>query len=185
MGIIEVILALALVSVMVVVIGRVLISIQKIYRASELKNEAYLYAQQPLEVISSFKDDFFGCSCADAANSCTTTTCTRGSDGQSCSLVEPYQSCWTAYPEGFSGVDYFYLTGGGGSWSLNGLSGGSLETVPENNIFKRRITIANDLNLSGDIEDNIKKITVDVFWTDKSIDKNLNLSTILTAWESF
>lgn len=184
MGIIEVILALALVSVVVVVIGRVLVSIQKIYRAGELKNEAYFYAQQPLEIVTGFKDDFFGCSCL-TETGCTTSTCTRGSDGQICNLVEPYQSCWTTYPEGFSGVSYFYLTTSGGVWFLNELSGGALETVPENNNFQRRITITNEANLDGVSEDNIKKITVEVFWSDRGLAKNVSLSTILTAWGSF
>lgn len=181
-GVVEVLVALALVSIIILVIGKVLISIQRIYQASALKNEAYLYAQESLEVLSATKEDFFGCSSANG--SLTSTTCTRYGDGQTCTLVEPYQSCWTQYPEGLASFTKFYLTESGGVWSLNELVGGAVETVPQNNTYTRVITLENAANLDSVVEDNVKQATVQVFWTNRDLVKEVSLSTIFTAWKS-
>lgn len=189
-GIIEVIVALTIVVIVAVVIGRVLASIQRVYNASQLKTEAYTYAQQPLEILNEIKNGEFGCKCGSGA-SCFGNICTRTSDSQTCPLVEPYESCWTRYPEGLSGSTEFYLQKTGSDWELVALSPGTTESVPENNYFSRKLTIQNlfrdasgNLAQSGTEDYNSKKVTAEVLWTDRGINSNVSLTTFFTAWQN-
>ena len=185
-GIIEIIITLSIAVIIVMVIGQVLASVYKVYHTSELKTLALIYAQQPIEIINGFKNDFFGCICPGDIHC---DTCIYG--GQSCDPLAIYASCWTEYPAGLIGQNRFYLLDSGTSWQLNALSPGIKETITANPNFSREITIENlKRNADGDFDHlgtpdfNTKKVTVTVYWQDRSATKNVSLSTIFTAWEN-
>lgn len=182
-GIIEVLIALTLISVIVISIGQVIGSIFKLYTASEYQTKALLFAQESLELVNYHKNDWFACIGGSGS-------CTRGSDGQSCVLKTNYNSCWTAYPTDQVGQTEFYLENSSG-WVLQPLSSGIKETISKDLRFSRVITIINavrdaDGNLSDTgIEDsNSKYVTVKVFWTERGIEKNVELTTLYTAWQN-
>ena len=193
-GIIEVIVALSLVGILSVSIGSVLSATYRLYRASEYKTQAFAYAQEPLEIINGIKLDLFVCSCnSDFSSlySCSGGICTRTADGQTCTPLEDYTSCWTTLPAGFNAATQYQLVESGGAWQLSGLIPGSRETIIGNPSFTRSITITNvNRNASGDIDPagtadiNTKQVTVTVYWTERSEEKNISLSQIFTAWEN-
>lgn len=184
-SILEVIIALAMTAIVVVVIGRSLSAILRLSNASQLKTEAYVYAQESLELAVALKNDFFGCS-GSAGVACTT------SDGQSCTPDSPYTSCWVQYPIGHTGQTDFYLAESGGSWQLNQLVGGNPQPVPTNTFFSREIIIETlsrdsvtfDIDPTGTIDPGTKQITVNVYWNERGVTKSVSMSTILTAWQN-
>jgi len=188
-GIIEVILTLGLLALVVVVIGKVLLSTHRLSQASELKTQALAYSQESLEIVNDSKNDLFVCRCA--TETCGSNTCTRGSDDQFCNLAPAYTSCWTAWPADQIGNTDFYLQSVGGSWQLVALSPGSSETIAENQRFERVISIENVLRdvdgniaAAGTADPETKKVTVTVSWQERGRQNQVSLSNILTAWEN-
>ena len=185
-GIIEIVVTLGIVAVIVLAVGKSLSSVHRLYQASEFKTQALIYAQEPIEIISGLKNDIFACSCT--FHSCTATTCTRGSDGQSCDPIGIYTSCWTRYPIYLAGYNRFYLQKSGSLWQLLSLAPGSFESITANPNFSREIIIENlnrdSANAAGTPDFNTKKVTVTVYWTERGNPKNISLSTIFTAWEN-
>lgn len=188
-GIIEVIITLALTSVIVIVIGRSLVSLQRVYDASTNRSRAFVHARQPIEIINGLKNAYFGCSCS--VDNCSANTCTR-SDGQSCTLAPSYTSCWTEYPKNQIGVTRFEVKRIGSDWLLQPLAGGTSETITGLPPFQRSVNITNlNRNASGDIDPsgtpdfNTKQITVTVNWEDHGQPRQITQTLILTAWENF
>ena len=192
-GIIEIIVTLALTSVVVIVIGRSLVSLQRVYDASTNRSRAFVHAHQPIEIIDGLKNAYFGCSCSvGSLDSCSATACTRAADGQSCSVVPPYTSCWTEYPKNQNGVTRFEVKRVGSDWLLRPLAVGTNETITGLPSFQRSVDITNlNRNASGDIDSvgtpdfNTKQITATVRWEDHGQPREITQTLILTAWENF
>ena len=180
-SIVEVIIALALTVVMVVVIGKSLGAILRLANTSQLKSEAYIYAQEYLELMTAFQNEYFSCY---GASPCTPP------DGQpSCTPPAPYTSCWVEYPINHSGVTEFYIDG---AYDLQPLSGGNPESVSANPFFSRKITIQNlsrnadfELDPAGTVDFGTKEAVVTVYWTNHGQPVSFSMSTILTDWQNY
>ena len=181
-SILEVIIALAMTVIVVVVIGKSLSAILRLANASQLKTEAFIYAQESLELATAFKNDFFSCS-GSTGVPCVTT------DSQSCTPNSPYTSCWVAYPIGFEDETEFFVNG---SYELELLDNGNPEPVPANPFFSRKITIQTlrrnattfDIDPAGTLDPGTKQITVTVFWNERGHTKSESMSSIVTAWQN-
>ncbi len=184
-SILEVIIALAMTVIVVVAIGKSLSAILRLANASQLKTEAFIYAQESLELVTAFKNDYFNCS-GSADELCPT------SDGQNCTPASPYTSCWVLYPIGHVGQTNFSLTKNGSTYELVSLVGGALESVPANPFFSRKITIQTlrrnattlDIDPVGTLDPGTKQITVTVFWNERGHTKSESMSSIVTAWQN-
>lgn len=173
----EVLLALALIVVIVVAVASLLGAIRRLQASSDVRSRALGYAAQSLELVTGAQKQLFGCVCP--AGGCS-TTCTP-SDGQAaCTVVSSAYTtagtvgCWAGHALGLpSGPDApLHLAWNGTIWQL--LSGS--ETV---STFTREIDL---LNVSSD--PNQKQVTVKVTWTESGVTKQVQLSTVLTAWHN-
>ncbi|OGY46172.1 MAG: hypothetical protein A3J62_03575 [Candidatus Buchananbacteria bacterium RIFCSPHIGHO2_02_FULL_38_8] len=189
-GVIEVVVVLGLSAIIITSIGNLLNSLYKINKAAELRTRAFSYAQESLEIINDKRNDLFACQCAVAGCS----TCVRPSDGQSCTPFSGYDSCWTAYPAGSDliGIETFRLYKSGSNWVLEALSPDPSSAVIDlDPTFSRKITIKNafrdingDIASSGTVDPNTKIITAKVWWKQRDDQHQVDLSTILTAWQN-
>lgn len=190
-GIIEVIISLALVAIMVVSLGNVLGSIYKLYSAGKYKTQAYSFAQEPIEILNGIKNQHFACVCDDP-DDCSSGSCVNVTDGQTCELRDNFTSCWMEYPENVSTVTRYYMQDLGTSWQLTTLTPGTKEIISANPNFSREILIENMLrNDDGDLDEagtnldyNTKKISVNVYWTERGTEKSITIHNIFTAWKS-
>ncbi|PIS04926.1 MAG: hypothetical protein COT81_03855 [Candidatus Buchananbacteria bacterium CG10_big_fil_rev_8_21_14_0_10_42_9] len=183
-GLIEVIIAIALVGFMVVVVGRVLSSNLRLAHTSLNNTKAAAFAQESMEIMVAMQNDFFACVCG-VDDSCGDGQCTR--DGQTCEPVGAYNSCWTTYPLSYSGTEY-HLEFNGTTWVLQQ----NLAAVPQDNRFSRVITIENVCRTKqfGEIEDSgcaysddsSKNISVTVTWQERGATQAFSISNIFTAW---
>jgi prepilin-type N-terminal cleavage/methylation domain-containing protein len=185
-SIIEIIITLAIITVIIAGIGKALALISRVYNSSAIKTQALTYLQGPIELIDGLKDDLFGCSCV--LNGCV---CTRASDGQTCTAAALYKSCWTQYPKDLNGQTRFYLEKIGGNWQLKPLVAGAKEAISGKYTFSREIKIENMkrnasgvLDPTGTIDYNTKKVTVTVEWDERGKINQSNLSIILTGWKN-
>ena len=174
-GIVEVMIALGMASVILVSVGNALSSTHKLNRASEMKEKALSFAKQYLEIVTEIKNDQFACRCsADDCNS-NPGQCLKATDIQICSLPEGYTSCWTEYPDGQLSNTPLSLVQNTGVWEF--LSG--VENITTDTRFDRQINLE---NIESDF--NRKKVTVKVTWTEGGLNKDVTLSTILTGWQN-
>lgn len=186
--IIEVIVVLGIVSLFIVVIGKTLLSVNKLNAMGAKQTKALHYAQESLEIINILKNQVFACTCS--YDNCISNTCTSISDGQSCDLFTAYTSCWTEYPRGSIGQSDYYLEKSGSTWQLKPLTSPT-EIIAGDPDFERKITIENamrdsdgNITTPGTTDYNTKKITVTVWYKEKESTHKVNLKTILTAWEN-
>jgi type II secretory pathway pseudopilin PulG len=189
-GIVEVVVVLGMIGIVVVGIGKVLGAVNQASHSSQLRARAFGYIEEALELVNDNKNNFFACACV--TEGCSSDTCTRGSDGQSCTLVGAYTSCWTPYPAGLVNETLFYLDKPASDWQLQPLSSGTTETVAADPLFERSITITNvNRDSNGDIvetggtpDPNTKKVTVTVNWNDRGGPRSFTEALLLTAWEN-
>ncbi|MFH0820115.1 MAG: hypothetical protein V1892_03725 [bacterium] len=188
--ILEVILVIGMVSLIVLSVGKILDTLIRLNKISESQSKALSFAQESLEIMNAIGPANFVCSC-NLGDSCSSGTCTRASDSQPCSLFAGYTSCWTAYPKDFVGQTNFYLEKVGTEWQLRVLSTPS-ETIAADTHFTRKLTIENALRdadgniaSAGTPDSNTKKITVKVWYSERSVVHEVALKTILTAWKNY
>lgn len=187
-SIIEVIVAISLVSFLVVSAGRTLDYTQRAHTTVAMKLKARAFAQQSIEELLAIQQASFACSCSQ--NSCIGSTCSRGP--QSCQLQPSYTSCWLEYPAGLTGQNRFSIVGPAGTLTLQALSPGSRETITSDPRFSREMVITNatrnpasfELAPSGISDPSTKLITVSVYWQERGVTKSIQLSTILTGWKN-
>lgn len=187
---VEVLIALSMGGILVASIGGVLASVHNNDVTSELREKALGYARQSLEIVTEIKNQEFACECTSSGGQdiCTGHTCTKSSDGQSCTLPSAYTSCWNQYGHGLVSNSPLHIVSGGSGWQL---AAGN-ETISADPIFSRDITIVNlqrDANgniveSGGTVDSNTKQVTVTISWTERGNPKDVSLSTILTAWEN-
>ncbi len=185
-SVVEALLSLSLAASVIIVVGAVFSAGQRLERSSGLRQQALGYAREALELVGEIKNVSFSCRCS--SDSCGGSTCTRGSDGQPCSLLPGYTSCWTAYPKDLVGVNTpLYPALVGGVWVLKT----GVDPLAAGTGFSRVITIENlqrDVNgiivAIGTIDPNTKRVTVVVGWEERGDAKQISLSTMFTAWES-
>lgn len=184
---IEIILVLGLVSFIVISIGKIFTAIDKIDSVGEKQSKAYILAQEPIEIVNDLKNNLFACVCS--SDSCTSTDCTRLSDGQTCPLSPGYTSCWTAYPANLLNETNFYLEPIGSTWQLKKMIG-PREII--NADFSRLIIIESiERDASGNIvsgggtpDPGSKKIDVTVWFKEREEERDIELQSLLTAWEN-
>lgn len=169
-SVVEVIICLGIAAVIIFSISQALAATHRLNTTSDSQEKALNYAKQSLEILTDTKNSQFSCTCSSCTNSCT-----RPSDGQTCSLRTGYTSCWTTYANGLNLNSPLHLVWQTNKWIL--VSGS--EIIANDNSFQRQISLE---NLSGNPDR--KKITVKVSWTENNITKEISLSTILTAWEN-
>lgn len=190
-GVIEVVVSLALTAILVVSLGNVIGSVHRIYGVSENKARAYAFAQEPIEILNVIKNEYFACIC-DISGSCSGDICTSSADSQVCTLRDGYTTCWLLTPKNLLTATTFYVIQDNGVWQLRGLAPGARESVLADPFYTREIIIANvPRNVDGNIDPagtitnyDTKKITVNVYWNERGIEKNVSISTILTAWQN-
>ena len=187
-SLIEVIIVISIIAMLVVSMGKALILISQTPASARAQIEARSYAQSPLEKINIIKNSQFACTCG--GDVCVGNTCTRSSDGQSCTMAAAYTSCWTAYPADLVGVSNFYIDKIGADWELFNM-GASEKLVSSDPLVYRRINIVNaerdaagNIVSSGAIDPNTKLITVSVSFPSRRATSTLELKTMLTAWEN-
>lgn len=186
---IEIILVLGLIAFIVIEIGKVFNSTRRMDTVSELQSQAYALAQEPIEIGNLLKNDLFACVCSH--DSCTSSACSRTSDGQSCALSPGYTSCWTAYPAGQTGQNNFYFQPAGASWSLQALSQ-PREAIASDARFSRLVKIENIMrdgggnivDSGGTADASGKKMTVTVWYDEGGAEHKVELQTLFTAWEN-
>lgn len=169
-GVIEVLISISIAGVIITTVGTTLSSINRVNTASEMKEKALGYARQSLETVNALQESEFACSCS--VDSCTATTCTSSSDGQPCTLIQNYQSCWTEYPDGITDNDIPLHIASGQFQE-------GQETIADDPRFTRMIMIN---NIEGDF--NRKRISVTVEWEERDVTKSIELNTILTGWKN-
>ncbi len=186
-SVVEVLVSLSMAAIIVLSIGQAVAAVHRVNNAGEQKEKALALAKQSLEIMTEIKNDSFACVC-DSDSCAGGDLCTKVSDAQSCSLFGGFNSCWTEYPDNLA-VNYpLQLEQNGGTFRL--IYG--IETVTSQPGFTREIVIENlqrdnngDIVETGGTQDiNTKKITVTVKWNEQNIEKEVKVSTILTAWES-
>lgn len=193
-GIIEVLVSLSLVVIIIVSLGSVLGAVYKLYSASQYKIQAYSFAQEPIEILNGIKNQHFACVCNNP-DDCSTVAgfCINNSDGQSCELRDGFTSCWMEYPENMSAATaYFVQDLGGGNWQLSILALGTKETISADPQYTREVLIENlardgdgNIDPSGTIINyDTKKVTVNIYWTERGVEKIISLSNIFTSWLS-
>ncbi len=187
--VIEVLLSLAMMAIIAVVIGNTLIAVHRLEGASDLRNRALTYTKQALEIITSLSANMinnpFVCSSSasfsSTPNSGTVISdqCQLNSDTtKKCRLPSPaYVSCWLDQPVGLSNNSDLHLQLISGNWKLVTIAPADEVPTP----FNRTITIQNQ---NSPADSNIKTITATVTWTERGNTKQLQLSTILTAWKN-
>ena len=195
-SILEVVVAIGIISLFVVSIAKVLQTVDRLNVLSEKKDSAVNYAQESIEIVSEIKNDLFVCSC-NSGDNCTSgldpDICTRTTgDGKACDMFPAYSSCWSEYPDSLFGENNFYLDNTGGVWQLTALVGSSTETIVADPSYSRRINIVNaqrdtngDLVDAGGTEDfNTKIVRVTVWYEYRGVSRSVDLKTVLTAWEN-
>jgi prepilin-type N-terminal cleavage/methylation domain-containing protein len=188
-SLVEVIIVISIIAMLVVSMGKALILISQTPASARAQIEARSFAQNPLEIITQIQHSEFACTCA--SDVCAGNTCTRPSDGQSCTTAAAYTSCWTAYPANLVGQNDFYLENIGGNWQLIGLGGTPEKLVSTDPLIYRRINIVNvERDAAGNIvspgtaDPNTKLITVSLSFPGRRGTSTTELKTMLTAWES-
>lgn len=203
-SIIEALVAVAMISVIFVVLGRSLSSVHKSYIASDRKDRAVAYAREYLDIVHEIMNDTtaFACKCGGVCS----PPCTAG-DGQQCTGLPGYKNCWVQYPIHDNLNSYCLIpahqvspppsipdpyscwpvkaVNQGGTWFL---MQGSDNSDP---VFTRSIAIK---NLCRDANDNFatcgtpnyqtKKVTVTVSWPELGTTKQVQLSEIFTGWKN-
>jgi len=186
-SVVEVIVAITMAGIIVGSINSLLASTHRLDRAGEMKEKASALAKQSLEIISDIQDEAFACRCDDIDDDCNTIPGSCRKDGQpACLLLEGFQSCWTEFPDGLDLNSPLHLEETGG-WHL----AEGLETVATDPEFTREISIENlardadgHLDATGTGQDSgAKKVMVTVSWQERQNDRQISLSTILTAWK--
>jgi len=170
-SVIEVLISLAMASIIILAVGSALSSIHKLNTTSAVKEKALAYAKQSMEIVSEIKNNEYACICDDSGT-CTKQLSTKGNNGEICTCPLPspaYKSCWLPYPDGITTDSPYYLN------DNHQLTPG-VENI-NNTPFTREINIE---NISGD--SNRKKVTVTVAWPGSQ--QGIGLSTIFTAWEN-
>ena len=187
-SIVEVLIGIAIAGMMVTVIGSSLGSIQRLYRASEHKQQALAYAVQAMERLRSSQNYNFACVCS--TTGCT--TCTRSIDSQNCAVRPGYNSCWTPYGPYLGTNDNLHLFNIGTDWELRS---GPEPLVIGSLTFTRQISVENlwrdasgqltGVGASGSQEDtNSKRVTVEISWLEAGQTKQFELTQIINAWEN-
>lgn len=175
-AVIEVLISLSLAAFLIVVLGNLISAVRRMELAQDFRQRALTHTRESLEMVTSLQNELFACRCS----SCS-TTCLRN-DTQVCNLKPGYNSCWTNFPYGYPteggicdppGAPCYHLELVGSEWQL--VEG--IEEVTSDVAFHRFIMIE---NLDGDA--NRKKIKTEVYWTERGVEKNFSLSTILTGW---
>lgn len=176
-AILEVILAIGVASLVIVSVGQSLSSMHKLTGKSETNEKALAYAKEYLEIINDTKNIEFKCVCSGTPPVCLT------SQGNSCTcnLLPGYTSCWTQYPNTNSLTSNSELHLDSNRRLQARTNAAQPEPIPGDQTFTREINIT---HLDTDGRFNQKKIDVLVTWKENNQDKNLNLSTILTAWQN-
>ena len=186
MSVIEVLISIGMAGIIIVGVGNSLASSHKLDTASGMKEKALAYAKQSIEIVTEIKNDQFACRCD--IDTCS-DICTKASDGQTCTLFGGYDSCWTEYPIGLTNNYPLHLDlSPGGGWEL----AYGEEIIVSDPLFTRVISIDNlyrdadgyIVDSGGTLDINTKKVTVTVKWTEQNNSKEINLTTILTAWEN-
>lgn len=182
-AVIEVLLALSLAAFLIASLGNLISSVRRLEQSSNMRQRALTHVRFALELVTNEQRRLFACNSSNCT--CSATTCTRG-DGQSCTLMPAYQSCWTLMPAGLVGEGPYHLAEVSGLWQL--IAGA--ETVPTDPDFTRSIAVQNLMRdaggalveSGGTTDPSTKRITVTVSWNERGVAKSLNLSTMLTAW---
>lgn len=177
-GILEVIIAVGMATVLITSIGGALGANHRLTAAAEAKTDALAKAQEAIEIVTVIQHEAFGCSGAAG------TTCTADDD-QTCEPRDGYSSCWTAMPRNASGSlpnePLRVMPVGSTSWELEKIIGTPADFTPVISIKNLCRNVDGELTPSCDTPDtNTKEVTVTVSWEESSI----SLSTILTAWEN-
>lgn len=181
-GIIEVLIALGMATIIIVSVGNTLAANDRLSTASLAKERALNYARQGLEIIQSIKNDAFRCSVVAPA-----TTCSNGSPDV-CTVLPGYAGCWSEFPAKAGGGHWsngpLKLVAVAGTWQLQDVSG-----APEIiDIFTRTITISNSdpscPPAAAPNHCNIKTVTVDISWDDHGLTKHSILSTVISGWKN-
>lgn len=179
-SIVEAIVAISLAGIIAVSVNGLLASTHNLNLAGAMKAKATGYAEQSLEIMGMIQNEAFACRCDVYSCDQIAQTCTK--NGQTCHFLEGYQSCWTNYPDG----NPFYLEEGGG-WQLQS----GTEIIVTDPAFTREISIENlrrdadneIVDTGGTLDTNTKKVMVKISWQERDKPREINLSTILTAWD--
>lgn len=178
-GIIEVMIALSMATVIIVSVGNTLAANDRLSTTSLAKGQALNYARQGIEIIQQIKDQEFGCTVVSPA-----TACNNGSL-DSCTALPGYSSCWSEFPVKSGGGHWsngpLKLVARGGTWQLQD----GTETI---GVFTRKIHLTNSdpscPPAAVPNHCNIKTLTVEVGWTDHGQPKNTALTTLITGWKN-
>ncbi|PLX26538.1 hypothetical protein C0583_06975 [Candidatus Parcubacteria bacterium] len=184
----EILIVIGLTVFLVTMVSKSFVGVRRIQEYSKTKFENSHYAQEGMELINEMKNSLFACKCS--SDTCLGDTCTRSADSQSCTLLPGYDSCWTRYPAGLSGLTDFKLYNSG-NWTIVSL-GGSPEEITSDQTYYRKVKIESamrnslgDLDPSGtNIDDNTKLINVQVYTTQNERIYTTSYDTVLTAWEN-
>lgn len=152
--IVEALLAIGIASIVVTTVGSLIIAVNRVDRTSAHKDQAVSYAREALEIVSLIASDEFS----------STTGCTPQAG---------YTSCWVQCPQNVCAASYQIATSGS-TWTLTS----GEQNLGTNPTFTRSITIA---AVGGD--ENVKRVTVDVSWTERSQPKTVTQETIVTGWQ--
>lgn len=198
MSVIEVIIALGMAAIVIAAIGNLTAATHRLTSSTGKEVEASAFAKPWIEILSknSLDNSFFGCSCG-ATNPCPADTCMTG--GQSCTARSStgFNSCWLPNPLIGSCVspNSYKLNWNGAAWTLvcaDPSVTSDTDFYPATG-FMRTLTITNlqrDSNgalvaTGGTTNPDSKQATVTVSWLDSGTTRQVQLSTILTAWKNF
>lgn len=188
-GIVEIVVVIGILSLIVVSVSKVIDAVNRINSLSQLESQALILAQDSLELVTEIQNEAFSCRCA--VDACGGSSCSL-SDGQVCERFPGYDSCWTEYPADFYGETNFYVQVTGGVATLRALGADPEEVVVGKNSFLRRVEITNlrrneaggELDASGTVDFNSKKIKVVVSYDYKGKSYEVSLETMLTGWKN-
>ncbi|OGY88951.1 MAG: hypothetical protein A3B30_03980 [Candidatus Komeilibacteria bacterium RIFCSPLOWO2_01_FULL_52_15] len=178
-SLVEALVAIAMASIIVVVIGSSLGSVYRVYTASTMKQQAVAYAQESLELITAYRN-------SPAVFACIGGTPCTAPDTQQCTPLTGYNGCWTRYPRGIpAGAAQYHFVSTGGAWQLQS----GAETIASNTAFSRAISLQNlcrdasgEIGLAGCTEDlNSKQVTATVSWVERGQTKSVQLQKILNG----
>lgn len=171
--VIEVLISLGLAVFLIVVLGNLISSLRRLDTAQNFRQRATAHIRDSLEIITAQQNELFTCHSGNCT--CAGGVCSR-TDGQTCTLLAGYSSCWTPYAFNINTEGPLHLAEIGGVWQL--VSGS--EIVPQDSSFTRTITV---INVDGD--PNRKEIKVRLSWREGGDSKVYEVATLLTAWADF
>lgn len=163
-SIVEVLLAIGIASIVIASVGSLIVSVNRVERASAHRDQAVALAREALEISASIAPEAFAC--VPAATACP------------CTPQPGYTSCWSPCPvtvPGCTAASVFHPVTSGGTWQF----AAGAESLGSTPAFTRQVAFE-----PIDADQGLKRVTATVAWEEHGRSSQVVQQTILSGWKN-